>query len=272
MIVFPKAKINIGLRITGKRPDGYHNIETVFYPVGLCDALELVVSSEPPKKDVLTITGINTRSNPEDNLITKTLKKIRERFSVPPLKIHLHKVIPVGAGLGGGSSDAIYFLKAVNKCFGLFMDKVNLRDTALEIGSDCSFFIDEIPSFATGRGEILQPVRPNLTGYYLLLLNPGIEINTREAYEDCQPEVPSTSLLQLINCPITDWKELIINDFESLILKRYSLIAEIKKELYRSGALFSLLSGSGSSVYAIFSEKPDLHRKLKEFVIYEGVI
>jgi 4-diphosphocytidyl-2-C-methyl-D-erythritol kinase len=272
MIVFPKAKINLGLRITGKRPDGYHDIETLFYPVSLSDALEFVVSAEPLEKDILTVTGINTGSDPEDNLVIKTARKLREKYSFPLLKIHLHKVIPVGAGLGGGSSDAAHLLKAINSYFGLFIDEQNLKATALEMGSDCPFFIDDIPAFASGRGEILKPIRPVLTGYSLLLLNPGIGINTREAYQNCRPEHPSTSLLQLIDRPVTEWKELIINDFEDYAFKRYPLIGDIKKELYNSGAIFSSMSGSGSTVYGIFTEKPKVPDKLKDFVIFEGVM
>ncbi|MEI8225028.1 MAG: 4-(cytidine 5'-diphospho)-2-C-methyl-D-erythritol kinase [Bacteroidota bacterium] len=272
MIVFPKAKINLGLRITGKRPDGYHDIETLFYPVRLSDALEFVVLSEPLKKDNLIVTGINTGSDPEDNLVIKTVRKLREKYSFPLLKIHLHKVIPVGAGLGGGSSDAAHLLKAINRCFGLNIDEKKLKATALELGSDCPFFIDNIPAFASGRGEALKPISPVLTGYYILLLNPGIGINTMEAYQNCRPEHPSTSLLQLIDRPLTDWKVLMINDFEDYAFKKYPLLGEIKNELYSSGALFSSMSGSGSSIYGIFPKKSSVPDTLKNFVIYEGMM
>jgi 4-diphosphocytidyl-2-C-methyl-D-erythritol kinase len=272
MIVFPKAKINLGLRITGKRPDSYHDIETLFYPVRLSDALEFVVLSEPLKKDNLIVTGINTGSDPEDNLVLKTVRKLREKYSFPLLKIHLHKVIPVGAGLGGGSSDAAHLLKAINRYFGLNIDEKKLKAKALELGSDCPFFIDCDPAFASGRGEVFKPIRPVLTGYYILLINPGIEINTREAYQNCRPENPSTSLLQLIDRPITEWKELMINDFEDYAFKKFPLIGDIKNELYSSGALFSSMSGSGSSVYGIFSEKPEIPGRLKDFLIWEEVL
>jgi len=272
MIVFPKAKINLGLRITGKRPDGYHDIETLFYPVGLSDALEFVVLSEPLQKDNLIVTGINTGINPENNLVLKTVRKLREKYSFPLLKIHLHKVIPVGAGLGGGSSDSAYLLKAIDRYFGLNIDEKKLKATALELGSDCPFFIDSIPAFASGRGEVLKPISPVLTGYYILLLNPGIGINTREAYQNCRPEHPSTGLLQLIDRPITKWKELMINDFEGYAFKKYPLLAEIKNKLYSSGALFSSMSGSGSSVYGIFPKKSSVPDTLKDFLIYEGVM
>ena len=272
MIVFPKAKINLGLRITAKRPDGYHDIETLFYPVMLSDALEFVVSSESLKKDNLIVTGINTGSDPDDNLVLKTVRKLREKYIFPRLKIHLHKVIPVGAGLGGGSSDAAYLLKAVNRYFRLNINENILKAIALDLGSDCPFFIDSIPAFASGRGEALKPINPVLTGYYFLLLNPGIWINTKEAYQNCRPEQPSTSLIQLIDRPITEWKELMINDFEDYVFKKYPLIGEIKNKLYSSGALFSSMSGSGSSVYGIFPEKSSVPDTLKDFLIYEGVM
>jgi 4-diphosphocytidyl-2-C-methyl-D-erythritol kinase len=272
MIVFPKAKINLGLRITGKRHDGYHNIETVFYPIGLCDALELVVAPDPIRKDTLTVTGISTGVDLKENIILKAVLKIREKYSFPRLKIHLHKAIPHGAGLGGGSSDAVCMLKTINRYFGLSIDEQNLKSMALDIGSDCPFFIDGNPAFASGRGEILNSINPVLTGYYLLLLNPGIGISTREAYENCTPEIPSTNLFNLVGHNIREWRDLIINDFEYFAFRKYPLIKSLKEDLYRSGALFSSMSGSGSSVYGIFSEKPKTDNKFKDLVIYEGVM
>ena len=272
MIVFPKAKINLGLLITGKRHDGYHNIETVFYPVGLCDALEFVVAPDPILKDTLTVTGISAGVEPEENIIMKTVLKMHEKYSFPRLKIHLHKAIPHGAGLGGGSSDAACMLKTINRYFGLLIDEQNLKSMALDIGSDCPFFIDGNPAFASGRGEILNSINPVLTGYYLLLFHPGVGISTREAYQNCLPEIPPSSLFNLVERDIKEWRDLIINDFEGFAFKIYPLIGEIKKELYRHGALFSSMSGSGSSVYGIYSEKPKTDNKFKDLVIYEGVI
>jgi len=270
MIVFPKAKINIGLRITDKRSDGYHDLETIFYQVGLNDALEFVVSDSSVKKDLLTVTGLNTGSPPDDNLVIKTVRKLREKYSFPFLRIHLHKVIPIGAGLGGGSSDAACLLKVINKRFDLNIDAHMLNALALELGSDCPFFIECVPSLASGRGEVLTPVDPVLNGYYLVLINPGIVINTREAYNNCRTGLTSTSLIQLINRQVIEWKDLIINDFEDFSFKKHPIISDIKVKLYRSGAIFSLMSGSGSSVYGIFSEKPTLPQKLKDLVIWEG--
>jgi 4-diphosphocytidyl-2-C-methyl-D-erythritol kinase len=272
MIIFPKAKINLGLRIRAKRPDGYHDIETLLYPIPFSDALEVVESSDSLKKDSLTVTGINLGGNPEDNLVMKALRKLREQHSLPWLRIHLHKVIPAGAGLGGGSSDAVSFLKIMNKCFELSLNEKILSSIALELGSDCPFFVNDVPSLATGRGEKLKPVTPILDGLYIVLLNPGTEINTREAYQNCHPENPKTNLLALIDSPLIEWKEKIFNDFEIFAFKKYPLIGEIKNLLYDTGALFSSMSGSGSSVYGLFPEKPIIPEMLKNFIIYEGYL
>lgn len=269
MIAFPIAKINIGLRITAKRTDGYHDIETVFYPVVLCDALEFVISDKDAAKDFIITTGINTGSEPEENLVIKTVRKLREKYTIPYLKIHLHKGIPSGAGLGGGSSDSASILKAVNKHFGLGISEFELINLALELGSDCPFFIEGSPAFASGRGEKLKSVNQVLSGYYLVLLNPGVSINTGEAYQNCRPGEPSEDLAKLIDHPVTEWKKLIINDFEDFAFKKHPIIGEIKDELYKTGALFSLMSGSGSSVYGIFRKKPELPEELKEFMIFE---
>jgi 4-diphosphocytidyl-2-C-methyl-D-erythritol kinase len=270
MILFPNAKINIGLRITGKRPDGFHNIETLFYPIGLCDALEFVVSDKQTGNDIFASTGINTTSMPSDNLVIKTILRLREKKSFPLLKIHLHKAIPVGAGLGGGSSDAACLLKVVNKHFSLGIDNNGLKTISLNLGSDCPFFIDGVPSLAFGRGDVLTPVKPLLADYYLVLINPGVGISTVEAYQNCNTAIPLVSLEQLLGSPVIEWKGNIVNDFENFAFKKYPIIGYLKDELYRSGAIFSLMSGSGSSVYGIFSEKPQLPEKLREFVIWEG--
>lgn len=272
MIVFPRAKINLGLRIARKRADGFHDIETVFYPVGLTDALEFAVSDTSDKKDHITVTGINPGGSPEDNLVIKAAVKLRETKSFPFLKIHLHKVIPTGAGLGGGSSDGAYFLKAINRHFNLNIDEKTIKNTALELGSDCPFFIDAVPSFATGRGEELTPVAPVLKGYYFVLLNPGVGINTREAYQNCKPQIPATSLTDIIRMPIENWKSHLVNDFENFAFSKHPVIEDIKLGLYECGANFSLMSGSGSSVYGIFNEKPRIPDQLIKYLIWEGIL
>jgi 4-diphosphocytidyl-2-C-methyl-D-erythritol kinase len=273
MIVFPKAKINLGLRITGKRNDGYHDIETVIYPVNLFDALEFVASSTTAEKDVLAVTGIPLGTAHQENIIMKAVLKLREKYSFPWLRIHLHKVIPHGAGLGGGSSDAACMIKSLNRHFNLSIGEKELRSLALEIGSDCPFFIDGDPAVASGRGEILESITPVLSGYYLILVNPGVAINTREAYQNCRPVKPLTSLLLLTARDITEWKGSVFNDFEEFAFQKHPVIGKIKDELYNAGALFSSMSGSGSSVYGIFSKKPGkIPGSLDKMVIWEGAV
>ena len=270
MIDFPIAKINLGLRVTAKRPDGYHDIETVFYPVGLCDALEFVVSGKSAVNDSIATSGFNIGVDPEENLVIRTVKRIRERYTFPYLRIHLHKGIPTGAGLGGGSSDSASILITINRHFGLEMPEKELNSIALELGSDCPFFLEGVPVVASGRGEILKPVIPVLSGYHLVLLNPGVGISTREAYQNVKPAKSSEGLPELIAHPINEWRKLIMNDFEDFAFKKHAVIGKIKAELYENGALFSLMSGSGSSVYGIFRERPQLAGSLKRYLIYEG--
>lgn len=269
MIVFPDAKINIGLRITGRRSDGYHNIETVFYPVKLHDALEFVCIAGLVE-DTLAETGKTTGASGKDNFVVKAAIKLREIKSFPFLKIHLHKAIPSGAGLGGGSSDAACFIKAANRTFSLGIPDEALKDLSLSIGSDCPFFIENIPSYATGRGELLEPAGNILTNHYLVILNPGVHISTKEAYSACTPGKPSEALIDLIREPVSNWKGRIKNDFENFAISKHPLIGQLKEELYNSGAVFSLMSGSGSSVFGIFTNKPDIPQGIDKYVIYSG--
>jgi 4-diphosphocytidyl-2-C-methyl-D-erythritol kinase len=270
MISFPRAKINIGLRVTGKRQDGFHDIETIFYPAGLCDALEFVVPSGNVKADELVVTGINIGSRPKENLVMRAVKKMREKYDLPFLKIHLHKKIPASAGLGGGSSDAACMIKSINKCFGLEIDSVILRRIALEIGSDCPFFIDPVPSVATGRGEILKPTNYLPEGLILILLNCGIRISTRDAYNNCIPGKPSASLEDLVKLHPSEWKDLIINDFEHYVFSLYPEVEDLKNSLYRAGALYSSMSGSGSTIYGIFNKKPEIPERIRQYLLFEG--
>jgi 4-diphosphocytidyl-2-C-methyl-D-erythritol kinase len=271
MISFPKAKINLGLRVTGKRPDGYHDIETIFYPVGLSDALEFVLSPDK-SEDELVVTGLEIKTRPENNLVIKVLKAFRKRHSLPALKIHLHKAIPSGAGLGGGSSDAACMLKALNKYLQLGLSQEELKDIALVTGSDCPFFIDPVPSAATGRGEILKPITAVLEGYYIILLNPGIEISTKEAYYNTLISSCGKSLEEMIMLPPSNWEKLIVNDFEDYAFKLYPAIADLKKSIYSAGAEYSSMSGSGSTVYGLFDRKPKIPEKIRKYVIYEGIL
>jgi 4-diphosphocytidyl-2-C-methyl-D-erythritol kinase len=272
VISFPKAKINIGLNITGKREDGYHDIETVFYPVGLSDALEFVVQCKPGDEDLLTLTGIETWAPGGKNLVLSVVTRMREQFTFPLLKIHLHKAIPVGAGLGGGSSDAACMIKALNRYFGFGLTVPEMMDLALKTGSDCPFFIDPVPSFASGRGEKLTPCTAFLKGMYMVLLNPGFHVSTREAYAKCRPAKPLVSLKEMVVQPVSLWRQSIKNDFEEHVFRSYPLIGQLKDELYRTGALYSSMSGSGSSVYGIFGKAPVLDESLSQYVIWKGLL
>lgn len=269
MLVFPKSKINLGLRITGKREDGYHNIETIFYPVNLCDALEIVLNLGG-NDDLLKVTGLNPSGLSEDNLVRKAIIKLRELFHFPPLKIHLHKAIPAGAGLGGGSSDAANTLKLLNRFFGLALSPDDLRDVALSLGSDCPFFIDGTPAYARGRGENLDPLEITFENMYIVLLYRGIFVSTREAYQGCIPGIPSMNLIEVIKRPVSEWKNLLINDFEKSVFARYSQLENLRDALYNAGALYSSMSGSGSTIFGIFERKPELPQNLNEYLIYEG--
>ncbi len=272
MLVFPKAKINLGLRITGRRPDGYHDIETLFYPVGLCDALEIVRGPEGSEKDVLLITGNAIPGPADDNIVLKSVRKLRESFGIPPLIINLYKRIPAGAGLGGGSSDAASALRVINRIFKLSISNPKLKEISAALGSDCPFFIDQVPAFATGRGEILTPAPYVLDGYYVVLANPGIQASTREAYAACRPALPETSLEVLTKRPPDEWKDTVINDFEEILFPEYPVIKELKSAFYDSGCVFSSMSGSGSTVYGIYSKKPSIPKEIEMHVIFEGYL
>ncbi|MCU0362903.1 MAG: 4-(cytidine 5'-diphospho)-2-C-methyl-D-erythritol kinase [Bacteroidales bacterium] len=268
MVLFPRAKINLGLSIVSKREDGFHNIETLFYPVNLCDVLEFVVSGG--SEDKFTVTGIDIGGSMNDNLVIRALKKLRESYPVPFLDIHLHKVIPAGAGLGGGSSDAGCMLRSVSKYFRTGTDTAELLEIAASLGSDCPFFIEGRPAFAGGRGEILSPAPDLLHGYYLVILNPGIHSDTREAYRNCKPSTPAFSVQDLPRIHVEDWKLHLKNDFEEFVFRQHPITGQLKNRLYESGAIYSSMSGSGSSVFGIFSGQPALPGDLKEYLIWEG--
>ncbi|MFN8255408.1 MAG: 4-(cytidine 5'-diphospho)-2-C-methyl-D-erythritol kinase [Bacteroidales bacterium] len=254
MICFPNAKINLGLNIISKRPDGYHNIETVFYPVLLNDVLEFIPAKEG--KTSIKVTGISLDIPGEMNISIKAYEMLSVEYNLPPLDIYLHKIIPSGAGLGGGSSDAAFFLKALNSYFSLSLTEEILEQKALKLGSDCAFFIKNKPVFASGRGEVFEPVQINLTNYFLYLVKPDVFISTVQAYSSVKPKHPEYSLKDLVHIPVSDWKQFVMNDFENNIFPQFPLLQGIKEELYKMGALYSSMSGSGSSIFGIFSEKP----------------
>ena len=252
MISFPNAKINLGLHITGKRKDGYHEIETCMVPIPLFDALEMILD----KKSTWNSTGLEIPGDPKDNLILKAEKLLRKDFpGLPNLNIHLHKNIPMGAGLGGGSADGAFALKLMNNLFDLHLDDFFLEEFAAELGSDCPFFIENSPKIARGRGEILEPIVLSLKGTYLVLINPGIHVGTKEAYSGVTPTPPKVKLEEIL-ADRNRWKAELVNDFEPSIFQNHPEIAEIKSQMYQAGAFYAAMSGSGSSVFGLFDMKP----------------
>lgn len=255
MLLYPNAKINIGLNVVEKRPDGYHNIETIFYPIGLNDVLE-VNPSETCTDYSFSASGISIDGDPEENLIVKAYRLLRTKYQFPPIDISLIKQIPFGAGLGGGSSDAAFMLKAINELFMLKIPLKRLEMLASKLGADCPVFIRNKPVFATGIGNVFNSIELSLKGYFLLLVKPDIHVSTPEAYSLVVPEKPELSLQDLIKAPVAEWKNTIKNDFEKSVFKVHPAIEKIKLQLYDMGAIYASMSGSGSSVYGIFEEVP----------------
>jgi 4-diphosphocytidyl-2-C-methyl-D-erythritol kinase len=254
MIVYPNAKINIGLNVVERRPDGYHNLETVFYPINLQDALEIksIENEVPSNGYILKVSGTILDGSPDDNLVVKAYKLLKKDFNIPPVNIYLYKHIPTGAGLGGGSADAAYALKLLNEKFRLGLTADLLESYASEIGADCAFFIKNKPVFATGIGNIFSDIELNLSGKTLVLIKPDIFVSTRDAYSNISPSKPLCSLKELLSQPINTWKNSVFNDFEKSVFPKYPEIAAIKDKLYDMGAVYASMSGSGSSVYGIF--------------------
>lgn len=268
MIVFPNIKINLGLSITEKRPDGYHNLETVFYPVALEDALEIRALSEADKKITLHQYGMEITGNPEDNLVAKAYSLLDKEFHLPPVEIHLYKHIPSGAGLGGGSSDAAFMLKLLNGHFHLNLSEEQLEIYAATLGADCAFFIKNKPVYAEGIGNIFSPIELSLKGYQIMIVKPDVFVSTREAFANIHPHHPEYPVKEVIRRPVAEWKDTLINDFEASVFPQHPVIGEIKKELYNQGALYASMSGSGSSVFGLFAPDaalPEINRKSNSF-------
>lgn len=258
MIAFPNIKINLGLSITEKRPDGYHNLETVFYPVALEDALEIRTFPNADRKFTLHQHGMEIAGNPEDNLVVKAYLLMDKEFHLPPIEIHLYKHIPSGAGLGGGSSDAAFMLKLLNDHYQLGVSEEQLEVYAATLGADCAFFIRNAPTFAEEIGNIFSPIPLSLKGYQILIIKPDVFVSTREAFANIHPHHPEYSIKEAIKRPVNEWKEILINDFEDSVFPQHPVIGEIKAELYRQGAVYASMSGSGSSVYGLFEPEGTL--------------
>ena len=271
MITYPNAKINIGLNVVEKRPDGYHNIETVFYPIGLCDVLE-IEPSEGCTDYSFSASGIPLSGDPEENLIVKAYRLLQSEYDIPPVDISLIKQIPFGAGLGGGSADAAFTLKMLNEMFELKITPRKLEKLAAVLGADCPVFIRNKAVYATGIGNVFSPAKISLKGYFLVLIKPDIHVSTPEAYSLVIPEKPDVSIAENIQRPISEWKALIKNDFEKSVFALHPEIAEIKNNLYAAGAVYASMSGSGSSVYGLFESEPVLDFKLHNCFVTGGML
>ena len=268
MISFPNSKINLGLSVTEKRPDGFHNLETLMMPTGLCDVLEVIVS--PDAKFLFTTSGLKINSEKTQNLVIKAWDMLRDKFQLPPVKIHLHKVVPMGAGLGGGSSDAAFTIKNINSLFNLKLSKKEMQAFALELGSDCPFFIENKAVIARGRGELFEKVKLDLKGFKIVIVKPDFHIDTADAYSQIITSFKATPLKEIIEMPIDIWKGLLTNDFEKPVFEQFPSIKNIKEELYKMGATYTSMSGSGSAVFGLFKDVPDIGSGFPDCFVWTG--
>ncbi|MBQ7361698.1 MAG: 4-(cytidine 5'-diphospho)-2-C-methyl-D-erythritol kinase [Bacteroidaceae bacterium] len=255
MVTFPNAKINLGLNIVEKRPDGYHNLETLFYPIAIQDVLEVTLRSPEADGDYsISMYNAPFSGSPEENLVIKAYKAIATDHKLPKMDFFLHKAIPTGAGLGGGSADAAFALKMINEIANLSISDDDLERYASQIGADCAFFVRNKPAFATGIGNILTPADCSLKGYYLVLVKPEVHISTKDAYAHVTPKKPETAITEIVKRPLNEWRNLLVNDFEESVFLKYPEIARIKEILYSQGAIYASMSGSGSAFFGIFAD------------------
>jgi len=266
MVSFPHCKINLGLNVVSKRTDGFHNIETCFYPVPRTDVLEIIPSSE----SLFTQSGIDVPGLQDDNLCVKAYQLLKNDFKIGNIKMYLHKIIPMGAGLGGGSSDAAFVLRLLNPIFDLKLSIENQKKYASQLGSDCSFFIEDIPMMGTGRGEILTPASVRLTGLYLVLIKPDIHVSTAEAYLGMASQKKELSIADILKLPISEWRSKLKNDFEKSIFEKYPLIGQLKEKMYSLGAVYASMSGSGSSVFGLFEKPVELKKEFAGLDYWSG--
>lgn len=254
MIIYPRAKLNLGLNIVEKRSDGYHNLETVFYPINIHDTLEV----EPSDSLRLQLYGVPLEGDVNENLVLKAWRLLNNDHPLPPVNIHLHKAIPSQAGMGGGSSDGAFMLRLLNELFQLNLSNEELIKKATLLGADCPFFITDNPAYAEGIGEKLTPISLDLSLYHLLIVKPPIAVSTREAFAHITPRATEIKCREIVQQDIRTWRELLKNDFEDSIFPQYPRLKEIKEQLYQQGALYAAMSGSGSSLYGFFEKAPKL--------------
>ncbi len=254
MILFPNAKINLGLNVISRRADGFHNIETILYPVKINDALELVEAGELK----FSTSGIPVPGPPTENICLRAYALLAKKFSLPLVHIHLHKQIPIGAGLGGGSADGAFCVRLLNEKFGLNITEGQMENYGRMLGSDCAFFIKNKPVLATGRGDHFTSVNLLLDQYFLVLVMPPVHVNTAEAYKGVQPRPAETGIMDIVKLPPEQWAEILKNDFEESVFSNFPQIRALKQALYSAGALYISMSGSGAAVYAIFAAEVKL--------------
>ncbi len=265
--LFPNAKINIGLNIVERRTDGYHNLESIFYPINIYDRLQVEPDPDGHSGEcTVLLSGITIDGATKDNLIVKAYNLLHRKYGLPAVKAELKKIIPMGAGLGGGSSDAAYMLMALNNMFQLNMAEQELEAMAAQLGADCAIFIKNKPVYATGIGNVFHydVEIPPLAGKYLLVVKPDVFVSTRDAYSMIHPQRPKYPLIESIQQPIEKWKELVVNDFEKSVFAKFPLIRDVKQQMYDLGAVYASMSGSGSSVFGIFDNPFDYFENLFE--------
>jgi 4-diphosphocytidyl-2-C-methyl-D-erythritol kinase len=269
MICFPNAKINLGLNITEKRTDGFHNIETIFYPVGWNDALEVIIAKDTDQDFQLHLSGLQISGELKDNLLYKAYQLIKQSKHLPNINVYLHKTLPMGAGLGGGSADAAFFINLLNEQFSLNLSESDCLDIAKPLGSDCAFFIKNKPVFASQKGDVFTDIKIDLSDLYIAIIYPNIHSNTKEAYSLVKPQQTTKSILDIIQQPISTWKTELVNDFEKSIFNLYPIVEKTKNELYELGATYACMSGSGSAVFGLFEKEPDI-KHLHQFPHWVG--
>ena len=262
MITFPNAKINLGLNVVEKRPDGYHNLETVFYPVPITDALEIVEMDRQFPSDVdcdLKVTNLEIEGDEQRNLVVRAYRLLKQDFpDLPRVHAHLYKGIPTQAGMGGGSSDCGFMITQLDRQFGLGLTDEQMIRYAASLGADCAFFVLNRPCYAEGIGERLQPIRLSLSGWYLAVVRPAIPVSTREAFSLIVPEHPARNCRDTVMQPVETWREALTNDFERSVFALHPEIGAIKDRLYELGAVYAAMSGSGSSLFGLFREPVSL--------------
>ena len=274
MLVFPNAKLNLGLYVTERRPDGFHTLESLFVPLPWTDALELLPAPAGQSETSIMLTGRPIPGDPATNLCVRAYALLQADFpQLPAVQLYLHKIVPIGAGLGGGSADAAFALKAANELFGLKLTVESLESYARRLGSDCAFFIRNKPVLAVERGDIFEEIDLNLAGTACVVAYPNLHIGTAEAYARIRPQEPAHPLRAALAQPISTWRGTVSNDFETALTPGYPVLAEIKQQLYAAGAAYASLSGSGSAVYGLWANgEPAATTWPVEYTVWQGVL